>query len=204
MKYIDLSHPFQERMPVYPGDPAASLTQVACIEQDGYTNHLIHTGMHVGTHMDAPLHMIAGGKKISDYAIDHFFGRGQLIDAREKPLNTDLLKGQDIQAGDILLFWTACAENYGQPDYYTNFPRMTEDLAWQIVELGVKIVGLDTPGPDDSPHPIHKILLGHDVLLIENLVHLEQLAGHPAFSVVALPAKWVADAAPVRVVAKLD
>lgn len=49
-------------MPVYPGDPKPTLEQVAFIAKDTFNDHKLTTVMHVGTHIDAPLHMIANGK----------------------------------------------------------------------------------------------------------------------------------------------
>lgn len=63
---IDLTHLFNDSMPVYPGDPCAKLYEIASISMDGYTDHKIETGMHVGTHMDGPLHYIEGGMFISE------------------------------------------------------------------------------------------------------------------------------------------
>jgi len=76
MKLIDLTHTFIEDMPVYPGDPASKLKQIANIEKDGFVDHEIKTAMHVGTHMDAPLHMIQDGKKLSELSLEKFFWSG--------------------------------------------------------------------------------------------------------------------------------
>jgi len=75
MKYIDLTHTFDAQMPVYPGDPIPEFTQVADLHKEGYTDYQIKTGMHVGTHMDAPLHMLEGGKRLSDIAVEKFLGK---------------------------------------------------------------------------------------------------------------------------------
>ena len=84
MEYIDLSHTFESHMPVYPGDPEPETTQIAFIEKDGYNDFQVKTGMHVGTHIDAPLHMINEGVRIPELPLEKFFGRGRLIDAKEK------------------------------------------------------------------------------------------------------------------------
>ena len=72
-----------------------------------------------------------------------------------------------------------------------------------MIELGVKIVGMDTPSPDRPPFAIHKLLFKNDILIIENLTNLEELLAHPQFDVIALPAKFDIEAAPVRVVAQV-
>src|SRR3989344_89535 len=92
--YIDLTQTFGPVMPVYPGDPAPELKQITTIEKDGFTDHQLNTAMHVGTHMDAPWHMIAGGKRISEISPEKFFGRGILIDVRGRDqIGPELLAG---------------------------------------------------------------------------------------------------------------
>ena len=61
MKYIDLTHTFNQNMPVYPGDTPPEFSQTDFFDQQGYNCFQIKTGMHVGTHMDAPLHMLKDG-----------------------------------------------------------------------------------------------------------------------------------------------
>jgi kynurenine formamidase len=65
------------------------------------------------------------------------------------------------------------------------------------------MLGLDTPTPDQSPFLIHKILLGNEILIIENLTHTEELLEFPNFEIIALPLKIDADGSPARVIAKL-
>ena len=203
MEYIDLTHIFTGQMPVYPGDDLPELTQTASIEKEGVVDHQIVTGMHVGTHMDAPLHMIAGGKQISDYPAEKFFGRGVLIDARGQELaDVNLLAGIDIQPGDIVLVMFGWGGKFREPDYYQKYPEITEQFAAQLADLKVSIVGIDTPSPDRLPYKVHKILLGQDILIIENLVNLENLASKK-FELVALPVKFDTEASFCRVVARI-
>jgi len=176
-------------MPVFPGDPPATLTPVANIDKAGYNDHEIKTYMHVGTHMDAPLHMIANGKKMDEISLDKFMGTG--------------VEDIDIKPGSILLIYTGFADKFGKPDYDHNQPTITEDFAQKAVELKVKIVGMDILGPDQPPFPTHKTLLGNEVLIMENLTNLDLLLNENNFEIIALPMKLHADAAPVRVLAKL-
>lgn len=204
MRYIDLTQAFTDKMPVYPGDPEPSLEQVAHLSKDGFNDYQITTVMHVGTHMDAPLHMIENGKTMDQISPEKFFGKGILIDAREKEkVDRDLVNGLEIDEGSIVLVVTGFGDKYRTPSYYENYPTITEDFAQKMVEAKVKIVGMDILGPDQPPFPTHKILLGNEILIIENLANLDQLLGVKSFEVIALPAKFQADAAPVRVVARV-
>lgn len=202
MPYLDLTHPFTNKMPFYPGDEPPELKQIATIAKDGCNNYQVTTNMHIGTHMDGPLHMIANGKKLSDISVERFFGRGKLIDARGKSkIGEDLLANVSIEAGDIILIMTGFARHFGEPVYYEKYPVITEAFAQKIIEHKVKIVAMDTPSPDREPFKIHKLLLTKEILIIENLVNLEHLMGVAYFEIIALPVKFEADSAPVRVVA---
>ncbi|HEV8601144.1 MAG TPA: cyclase family protein [Patescibacteria group bacterium] len=202
-KYIDLTQTFDSDMPVYPGNWKPELKQVATIEKDGWSDYEIKTGVHIGTHMDGPLHMIANGKKISEINPENFFGRGILIDARGKErIDASFLENTNTQAGYIVLVLTGFGQKFHDADYYEKYPELTEDFAQKLVELKVKMVGTDTPTPDRPPFAVHKILLSKEILILENLSNLEQLIDKQ-FEVIALPLKFNVDSALARVVAKI-
>jgi kynurenine formamidase len=202
MAYIDLTHTFTSTMPVYPGDPETELTK---LDKDGIVDHVIKTGMHVGTHMDAPAHMLTDGKLLSEFPMDSFIGRGVIaqVFSREK-IGRETLMGHKIKAGDIVLFNTGFYKKFMEPEYYAKYPAMNMDLAKELVKVGIKIVGLDTPSPDRAPYEVHKLLFEHDILIIENLTNLDPLLDVKKFEIIALPAKFETEAAPVRVVAKIS
>ena len=202
MPLLDLTHTLTSSTPPFPGDPAPELTQTSFIASAGYNEFQIKTGMHIGTHMDAPLHMIPDGKRLSEYPPERFFGRGHLVDARAKAITPDLLQGTSISRGDFVFIYTGFAEKFGSSEYFNDYPEITPAFAEALVKLKVGIVGMDTPSPDRAPFEIHKILLGNDILIIENLANLDKLLGHKNFTVTALPAKFDTEAAPVRVIAE--
>ncbi|MEK6848208.1 MAG: cyclase family protein [Nanoarchaeota archaeon] len=205
MKIIDLTHTYTEDMPVYPGDPKATLEQVAFIDKDTYNDFRITTVMHVGTHMDAPLHMIKDGKRIDEIDPERFIGKGVLIDVRGKiAIDASALEGITIEKGSIVLLFTGFGNKYRTEGYFKGYPELKEDFAEKMVEFGVKIVGMDMLGPDyDKPWLTHKILLGNNITILENLTNLDQLLDAGDFEVIALPAKIQADAAQVRAIAKI-
>lgn len=206
MKMIDLTHTFTNDMPVYPGDPRSTLEQVAFIEKDTYNDHKITTVMHVGTHMDAPLHMIANGKTMDEVNPDKFIRKGYLIDVRGKStIDSTVLKNIRIEEGVIVLLFTGFGSKYKTDDYFKKYPLITEDFARKMVDSKIKMIGMDMVGPDhDQPWTSHKILLGSDIPILENLTNLEQLIDVKDFEVIALPMKLKSDAAPVRVIAKIS
>jgi kynurenine formamidase len=203
MHLIDLTRTFHTSMPVFPGDMPPAWRQVAFIERDGYNVSQLHTGMHVGTHIDAPLHMVGGGKPLSEIPLAHFIGPGCLIDARGRnPIDGDLLEGVDIPAGAILLVYTGWGQHFGADSYYRDYPELTRAFAERAIAAGVKIIGMDSPSPDRAPYLIHKALLSHTVLIMENLTNMQALPTGKPFEVIALPVPFEADGAPLRVIAR--
>lgn len=201
MKFIDLSVPINEQTPVYPGDPATKIEPAGVMAKDGFNDHYISLGTHIGTHIDAPLHMIDDGKTLDQIPINQFIGRGVYIKLEDKTFDIDGIKQANIQEGDIVLFHTGMSDIYHRPEYF-DYPEIPKEIAEYLVDKKVKMVGVDMCSPDHEPFKIHKILLGAGVLIIENLTNLAELAGKE-FTVYALPIKLQVDGAPARVIAEI-
>ncbi len=202
MERVDLTHTFTADMPVYPGDPKSTLIQISSIAKDGFTDHLLTTPMHVGTHMDAPLHMIEGGKTIDAIELDRFFGPGVLLDARNKlSVDRDILDNITVPKGAFILVYTGQDAKWNKDSYFYGYPLITEAFGTRAVELGVHAVGVDTPSVDEPPFATHKALLGKGVLVIEHMTNLGTLV-NKKFDVIALPPKLTTDGATVRVIAQ--
>ncbi len=201
--WIDLTRTVDAQTPVYPGDPPLELRSVASFEADGYYGSWMASGLHVGTHVDAPRHFVKAGALVSELPLDRYFGRGVLIDAGgQTSVGDELLRGQRVERGDIVLVFTGWSARYGTPDYFQCHPAVSPEFARALVASGVSMLGVDMPSPDHAPYPVHQILLSAGVLIIENLCQLEVLVGAGDFEVIALPGKFEAEAAPVRVVAR--
>jgi kynurenine formamidase len=61
---VDLTTKFSSTTPVFPGDTPLTITPSELVARDGCTTHTISLGTHVGTHIDAPAHVIAGAKTL--------------------------------------------------------------------------------------------------------------------------------------------
>lgn len=128
MKFVDLSVPINEKTPVYPGDQVTKIEPAGMLEKDGYEDHYVCFGTHVGTHVDAPSHMVAGGVTLDQVPLDRLSGRGVYIKIGRN-LTLDTAQKISIQEGDIVLFHTGMSNLYHQPDYYENYPAISEELA---------------------------------------------------------------------------
>jgi arylformamidase len=201
---IDLTMPLGPATPVWPGDPQVEVAVAATIQAHGYASHAIRLGSHNGTHIDAPAHMLPGGRRLGGYPVDRFAGRGRLVDL------TDGLTGGGWRAqvaaaepGEVVLLYTGTGDDHTAPGYAEVCPAIPSELVERLAAVPVGMVGVDAASLDRDPFPLHKRLLGRDVLLVENLVGLGRLRGR-GFRVVALPLALDLEGAPARVIAELD
>ena len=204
MKLVDLSVVVNQDTPNYPGDPRIQIKATATLAKNSYNDHSVMFDVHSsGTHMDAPWHMIENGKTLEQIPVEQFVGRGCYIKVNDKKFDLAKVQQADIQPGDIVLFHTGMDSVYHELSYYANDrPAMPEEIAKLLVEKKVKMVGLDMCSPDLPPFPVHRILLGAGILIVENLTNLLELSGRE-FTVYALPVKMQLDGAPARVVAEV-
>lgn len=201
MRFVDLSVPINEDTPVYPGDPKTKIVPAGILEKDGYEDHYISLGTHVGTHIDAPKHMISRTKSLDQISVDRFIGNGIYIKVNEK-FNFGKIRKAPIKKDDIVIFHTGISNVYYKPDYYNKYPAITEEIANYLVKKKIKMVGVDMCSVDHEPFPVHRILLKNNILIIENLTNLAKLASQK-FTVYAFPIKLQIDGAPARVIAEM-
>lgn len=202
--FIDLSHRLNNDTPVYPGDAEIKITIADAFEQNGYLGHNLELGTHSGTHIDAPAHMIEGGKTLDKFGVESFVGRGCYIFLENGEFTLEAVQNADIKPGDIVIFDTQSSYHFKKPEYFTDYPTMSEEIAQYLVDMKVRMVGVDTCSIDILPDfPVHKLLLENDILIIENLTNVEQLTGYTP-TIYALPIKTDLDGAPARVIAEVQ
>ncbi|WP_320047582.1 cyclase family protein [uncultured Ilyobacter sp.] len=210
MKIVDLTHMIRENMSVFPGSESPKFESIGLLEKDGFEEKKITIYSHTGTHMDAPRHIIGGGKGLDDFSADKFLGKGALVDARGKSdIDLDLLVKyeKEIEKSEFVLIDTGWGRYWGEKDYYRGFLCMTKEAAqWlsckKIKGLGIDAISVDPVESSDLAN--HNILLRKEILIIENLKIPEKLYGKE-FLFSALPLKIEnSDGSPIRAVAILD
>jgi kynurenine formamidase len=202
---IDLTHEFTDKMMVYPGDKAPSLIQTHTVGENGFCDFVINSGLHTGTHIDGPMHMTAGGKFLSEFDINRFYGKACVIDASgTEELDWDEKYKTVIEGKEVVLFYTGYSGYFGSEKYLTGYPVITERFALKLVEAEIKMIGVDTFSPDYPPFNIHKLLMGNNILIAENLTNLDKLFEFAEIEVFAFPVKFRADGAMARVAARVN
>ena len=211
MRIVDLSHLIEPTMPVFPGTEPPVLAAANTIARDGFAEKKITLFSHTGTHIDAPAHMLAEAKTLDQYAAQDFYGRAVLADVsanRMEYIGLEQLAGlgESLKHADFLILRTGWAERWGSAAYYEDFPALTPEAARWALGFGLKGIGTDAISIDRMPDhdfPIHYLLFGAGLFVIENLTHLDQV-GHE-FTLGCFPLHLQhADGAPVRAVAFVE
>jgi kynurenine formamidase len=164
---------------------------------------------HLGTHVDAPLHFVKGGKTTSEIDLDHYCGHAVCLDVPEVP--TDRLldvsgvlnRNKDlIKSGDIILLHTGWEDKVGTTDYF-DFPDFDPNIGVLLENYSAHGIGFDLPSIDRNG-AAHCAVLNRGMSIIESLINLKPLIGkHFYFS--AVPLKFGdGDGSPVRAYAITD
>ena len=211
MKIIDLSHRIEPGMPVYPGTAPPVFEYPFGLDKDGFLETRLSLMSHTGTHIDAPAHILAGGKTLDRMPVSAFYGQAMCIDAvsGKKEITAEDLAPCEamIRAADFVLFRTGWSRLWGSPEYFEGYPVLSPEAARRLNAFALKGIGFDTisaDGAGDEAFLVHGIILGKERIIIENLTNLDQLP-RAGFSIACFPLHFSgADGSPVRAVAFVD
>jgi kynurenine formamidase len=200
MRIVDLTMTIQEGMVTYPGHPHVEITQLARFGYEGKETRKLVLGTHTGTHVDAPRHFIEGGKTVDDIPLDVLCGPARLFDYSHDSMGANPPK--TCRSMERVLLRFDGDKRLGTFGYYKNQPWVTEHFAHWIIDSGCKLVGLDTPMPDSyediDTMPIHKLLLGAGIVIVEYMVNLASIQAE-TFQLIVAPLKVKdGDGAPAR------
>ena len=207
MKLIDLSHPLVHGQENFPMDPKLSIVPHGTTRTLKYNMTQVCIGTHQGTHLDAMYHFIDDGKTVDQMPLDWFYGDAVLLrfpkKAREEITVDDFKKHEALlQPGAKVFYQTGWDRAFGQENYFSDFPSLTQDAARYLVSRKIRLLGMDTPTPSRDWYEIHHILLGHgaEIVIVEGLTHLDQVPDRFVFCGFPLNFKG-RDGSPIRAVA---
>ena len=211
MRAVDLTHTFANGMPVFPGLPEPAFEPIANVEDDGYAMTSYRMLNHIGTHVDAPAHQIAGGDTLDEIGLERLVTDALTIDVSQRdphgavPL-AELEPHLDrVRAGDIVLFYSDNARNYGTDAYWTGWSYPDADAARALIDRGISAIGFDGPSADpvdSTTYDLHRIWLGAGRMILENVNNLDLLPERA--QIVVAPMKVAgANGAPARIFALL-
>jgi kynurenine formamidase len=202
-------------MPTFPvpHHPVVEITQLARHGIENRETRKITMGTHTGTHIDAPRHYIPNGITVDQIPLDTLIGPATVCDVRHRADSPILIADLEPQLAqkptERILLYTDWVKHYGDWAYFRGHPFLAVETGQWLIDRGLKLLGMDSPQADDPRHtrhhdpdsPIHYLLLGAGVVMVENLCRLDELLGSP-FELIVSPLKIQgADGSPVRAVA---
>ncbi|KAH8196283.1 hypothetical protein TruAng_009531 [Truncatella angustata] len=190
---IDLTHPIDDNIPIYPGDPTFHCRQSCNIPESGWAVSELSFSSHVGTHIDAPSHRFDGSLTVDAIPLENLVAIPALVvDVSDKPALA-VIDLEDLQPYEsriregMAVFFRTGWDRYWGPAHtnngkYFEHPYVDRAVAQRLVELGVIVLGVDTMSPDamseegDSSVPeVHDVVLGAGRVIAENLTNLKAL-----------------------------
>ena len=200
MAFKDLSHAVEHGMITYKGLPAPVISDFMSREASrshydaGTEFHIAMINMvaNTGTYLDSPFHRYPRGKDLAHLDLESLANvDGIVVRSSERAIDEHALDGLDVH-GKAVLFSTGWDRQWGT-DTYSNgdHPFLTEGCATHLAKGGATIVGIDSYNIDsirDGKRPVHSILLGHDIPIVEHLCGLGELPDS-GFKFFAVPVK---------------
>ena len=164
----------------------------------------------VGSYIDSPHARDEEGRDISEIGIEELVAPGLLLDMRHlaprHAIQPADLPAEGEYAGRAVLFDFGWAAHWDTPQY-DEHPFLTRAAVELLIEHGVRMVAVDCRSPDDPAEmskPAHTLCLRNGIFIVENLIDLDRLHGHP-FRFFAVPLRMRdATSFPVRAFAEIE
>ena len=213
-KIHDLTYPLSEK-----GQRQMRLIPKKTLETSYSNEYTVEMHAHLGTHVEGPLHCLAGGKSIGEFAADVFVGDAAIVDLTKTSRQNRMIDaaalrgaGAHIRRNDIIILKTGYGETFPpeemqSPSYCAKSPYLTADAVDWLMEMQMKMLGIDFWSIEKYPidpaigEPLHIVMLKKDIPLIHSLTNLLNIhADRVFFMALPLPIAGL-DSSPVRAVA---
>jgi arylformamidase len=209
MQIYDVSVPLSATTPTYPGDPKIEIKEWATLANGDAANvSVLHMGAHSGTHVDAPVHFIAGAPKVASLPLSALIGVAEVVEVPPEILVIDetFVSNNCNGSSERVLFKTRNSEFWARPQdgFRVDYTYINAAAAARLVWLGKKLVGIDYLSIEafqSADFATHIELLSNGVVILEGL----DLRAVPAgtYELICLPlniAGGSGDGAPARAV----
>ena len=161
--WIDITRPIDETLVTWPGRARPQRRWEKRIAEGQHCNASFwELSAHSGTHMDAPLHFVDGGKSIDQISPEVFIGECRVCDSAV----LDEATARRLAGVKRLLIKTGDADGCYEP-------LMTETIASLLIEGGLVLLGTERLSIDDSRGQsfcLHHLFLGAGCVIVEGLL----------------------------------
>lgn len=150
---FDLSQPLAPWSPRSSDHPQVTFESVRWRSRHGIRTSVLHTSVHVGTHIDAPAMYQHDGQTVDQLALDGLCGEAVIVDAPTRdwaPIGPDELNaGPDVHTGDIVVLRTGWHRHaHDEERYVLKAPGLTRAGVDWLVAKGIKLIASDSPSPE--------------------------------------------------------
>ncbi|WLD92842.1 cyclase family protein [Alkalihalobacillus sp. AL-G] len=199
--YVDLSHTIENGLITYKGLPAPIICDYLSREESRkhyesgteFQIGKIEMVSNTGTYVDVPFHRYENGNDLAETAIGKMAGlEGILIhiDKGIKEIDEGFFHDLKLE-GKAVLIHTGWDRHWNTEQYFEDHPYLTESAAMYLSEQKVALVGIDSVNIDDTSgksRPVHTVLLGVEIMIVEHLCNLKELLDNK-FLFFAVPPK---------------
>ena len=215
--YIDLSHTIEHGLVTYKGLPAPLVCDYLSREnsrniyEEGTEFQIgkIEMVTNTGTYLDCPFHRFENGKDLSQIEIESFADLEAIVVSvpfeDTLAISETFFENLELKNKAVLVH-TGWATHWKTDAYFENHPYLTAGAADFLKSSGVKLVGIDSHNIDNTlknSRPVHTILLGAEILIVEHLCNLHLLPKQD-FLFSAIPPKFKGVGTfPVRAMARI-
>ena len=217
-RIVDLSHPIEHGMVTYKGLPAPVICDFLSREQsrahysEGTEFHIgrIDLIANTGTYIDSPFHRHAHGVDIAGLQLSRLVDVPAVVvrvgGQAARAIDRHAFTPYDVR-GKAVLVHTGWDANWRTDAYFEGHPFLTADAAVALSDAGAVLVGIDSYNIDDTDdlaRPVHTILLGAGIPIVEHLCGLDTVPVEGArFTAVPAPVRGMGTF-PVRAYATID
>lgn len=206
MRVYDISLDITPEMPVWPGEPPVILERISEISHGANANvSKLSCGVHIGTHVDAPVHFIDGAKGVETLPLRVLTGRAYVVHLPQ----ATILDAATLEEAGIpprtrrVLFRTSNSDYWarGEREFQKDFVGVDASGALWLAQKKVQLVGVDylSVAPYKKSYETHRILLEKGVVVVEGLDLTGVSQGR--YALYCLPLKLVgSDGAPARAI----
>ncbi len=173
-RIIDISGIINDKTTLWPGDEGITLNRILNIRSGDSCNlSVLNMGVHISTHVDAPLHFIEGGADVATVSLNKFIGFAKVFSLyTSNCIKASDLSGLDINTGDIVLLKTINSSLDMTGEFNKEFVYLDEEAAKFLVDKKVAAVGIDYLSVENyyaDNAVTHKLLLQNEIGIIEGL-----------------------------------
>lgn len=204
-KVIDISVTLRKSLAPWPGEDFWSMDPVCRIAEGAVANvSKITAGCHFGTHVDSPWHFGKTEETVETISLKKMVIQARVLDLThvDKVITRSDLEGKLDGTSAVLLKTANSGKQESGEPFDLDFVHLDESAAQYLVDQKIETVGIDyasVEGYHVEGGPVHHILLGNGVFIVEGIDLTDVAPKDYLFIVLPLKIEG-ADGAPARAI----